>query len=209
VPLGECAVQYGIQAGKYVIFVGRLVECKRVDHLIRAFRSSSTGLKLVVVGDGPEKIVKSLRDEAGADDRIVFTGALHGKTLRRVFSNAGLFVLPSVLEGLPVSLIEALSYNLPVMISDIAENLEVVQDGSNYRAIVTRADDAESLRLALGAALLDVEGLRRLGLGNAEFICAKYDWDSIATKTLECYEHALGQGNEKVKYPFPGSAIQS
>lgn len=202
-PLGAAQELYGLEAGRYVLFVGRLVECKRVDLLIRAFRKTSTPLKLVVVGQGPADISRKLREEAGSDGRVVFTGALHGQALQAVFSNAGLFVLPSVLEGLPVALIEALSYALPVMVSDIPENLEVVRDGAGYRAFVVRADDLDSLADSLSAALSDLDAAKRGAEGNARFVHAKYDWDRITTQTLDSYVAAMRGGKSPVRRGAP------
>jgi glycosyltransferase involved in cell wall biosynthesis len=207
-PLGEKERALGLEAGRYVLFVGRLVECKRVKHLIDAFKATDTPMKLVVVGTGPEDILADLRQRAEGDDRIVLTGALHGDDLRRVFSNAGLFVLPSVLEGLPVALIEALSYNLPVIVSDIPENLEVVRDGTDYRAAVVKADDLASLREGLTASLSDLDALREKARGNSRFVGDKYDWDRITQQTLECYRAAAraGEGTDD-RHPSAREAV--
>lgn len=196
VELQAGATRFPIAPKGYVVFVGRLVECKRVDHLIRAFRQCRSDLKLVVVGDGPPDIVGRLKELAGNDGRVIFTGALHGEELAAVFSNAALFVLPSVLEGLPLSLIEALAYDLPVVVSDIAENLEVVADGDRYRATVVARDDVESLDLGLRSAIEKLGNAR--STGNAEFIRAKYNWNQIATATLETYGQALAGYGRKV-----------
>lgn len=196
--LGQCSERFGILPKKYVVFVGRLVECKRVDHLIHAFRHCETNLKLVLAGDGPPEIVGRLRELANGDDRIVFTGHLHGSELAAVFSNAALYVLPSVLEGLPLSLIEALAYDLPVVVSDIPENLEVVTDGKSYRATVVKSDDQEALRRGLGAAIAALTLTGDSTTGNADFVLAKYNWNRICQETLASYARALTGHGRKV-----------
>jgi glycosyltransferase involved in cell wall biosynthesis len=192
VALGEYSQRYDILPRNYVVFVGRLVECKRVDHLISAFRRIHTDLKLVIVGDGPVEIVSMLKAAAGDSKQIVFTGALHGTELAAVFSNASFFVLPSVLEGLPLALIEALAYDLPVVVSDIPENLEVVEDAGQYRAVVTRADDESSLAEGLERAIAEFKSSNGRSSGNARFVSEKYDWDDVSKQTLNAYERTLG-----------------
>ncbi|WP_353646655.1 glycosyltransferase family 4 protein [Mesorhizobium sp. WSM2239] len=192
VELGEYSQRYDILPRNYVVFVGRLVECKRVDHLISAFRRVHTDLKLVIVGDGPTEIVSRLKAVAGDSNQIVFTGALHGAELAAIFSNASLFVLPSVLEGLPLALIEALAYDLPVVVSDIPENLEVVEDAGQYRAVVTTADDECSLTEGLERAIAEFKSNNGLSSGNARFVSDKYDWDEVSRQTLKAYERTLG-----------------
>ena len=93
-PLGSLSRRFGVERRKYIIFVGRLIECKRVDLLARAYASISTDYKLVVVGDGPAGIVDPLKAECANNSGIVFTGPLYGDELAAVFSNASLFVLP-------------------------------------------------------------------------------------------------------------------
>lgn len=191
VKLGEYAQRHGIAPRRYVVFVGRLVECKRVEHLISAFKRIKTDLKLVIVGDGPAEIASQLKAAAADSKQIVFTGALHGTELAAVFSNASLFVLPSVLEGLPVALIEALAYDLPVVVSDIPENLEVVEDAGRYRAVVTKADDELSLAEGLQRAIADFGSSNGRSSGNARFVGEKYNWDDVSKETLKAYERTL------------------
>ncbi|MCD7058913.1 glycosyltransferase family 4 protein [Pelagibacterium xiamenense] len=184
--------QLGLAPKGYFIFVGRLVECKRVDLLIEAFRQLETDMKLVIVGGGSDDAVARLSGLAAGDERIVLTGPVYGEALDGLFGNAAFFVLPSVLEGLPVALIEALGHNLPVIVSDLPENLEVVADGNGgYRALVCERDSVGSLRDTLAAALRDRQALARQYADNRAFVMEKYGWDSIAAQTAECYARAV------------------
>lgn len=198
IELGQSSDRFGILPKGYVVFVGRLVECKRVDHLIRAFSKCETKLKLVIAGEGPPEIVKDLRALAKEDDRVVFTGHLHGSELAAVFSNAALYVLPSVLEGLPLSLIEALAYDLPVVVSDIPENLEVVADGERYRATIVKSDDPESLHQGLEAAITALQLMGDHTTGNSDFVLTKYNWNQICKETLASYARVLTEYRQKV-----------
>lgn len=197
VPLGERGRRHDLKPGSYVVFVGRIVECKRVDLLVRAFREVSSDFKLVIVGSGPEHQLEKVRRLAEGDERVVFTGALYGDELAAVFSNAGLFVLPSVVEGLPVALIEALSFDLPVVVSDLPENLEVVEDKEGYRAEVVARNDLRSLAKGLGQAIAEVNARGASSTGNAKFIGGKYDWNEIARQTLQSYRRCVPQPSQR------------
>lgn len=185
-PTDEPIAPWQLVPGQYILFVGRLVECKRVDLLISAFLASEVDLDLTIVGTGPAHIVDDLHVRAASNPRIHFTGALYGDDLNRLFSNAAFFVLPSVLEGLPIALIEALSYDLPLVVSDLPENLEVVTDtdGVVY-AEVCKQNDVLSTSSAISRAALAVprnsDGTLR------DFVAAKYNWDATVSELLSVY----------------------
>ena len=114
--------KHGLQSGKYVLLVSRFVPEKRHFDLIDAFeRAAVAGLKLALVGDSdhPDSYVKSLKERAAANPDIVLTGFLGGNELKAIFQHASVFVLPSSHEGLPISLLEALSFGLPCLASGI------------------------------------------------------------------------------------------
>lgn len=189
--LSEIGQRYGLEPNGYILFVGRLVECKRVELLVHAFQQSSTSLKLAIVGEGPENVVGPIRTLAKGDPRIVMTGALFGEDLGRIFSNAAGFVLPSVLEGLPIALIEALSYDLPVIVSNIPENVEVVRDAPLGCVTLVEPDSLDSLRRALDYA--DGSwGLHERGCIE-RFVLSKFDWDDVTDQTLAVYNAALNR----------------
>lgn len=182
-PLEPQSAPGGIEAGRYVLFVGRLVGCKRVDVLLHAFRQVETDLKLVIVGEGDPEIVDPLRKLASCDDRVIMTGPLFGDAVIRLFSNAGAFVLPSDFEGLPIVLIEALSFGLPVIASDIPENREIVSSGNGDQARLFRTNDVDSLRDELRRLI----NCGELGPRQDSFITNKYSWDRVAEETLAIY----------------------
>ena len=124
-------VELGLAPGRYVLTVGRLVPEKRQLDLLRAFRGAGlSGWKLAIVGriDHKNKYADLLASEAALAEDVVMAGFQSGNSLRQLYAHAGLFVLPSSHEGLPIALLEALSYGLPVLVSDIPSNLEVVGD---------------------------------------------------------------------------------
>jgi glycosyltransferase involved in cell wall biosynthesis len=180
----------GLEAGRYVLTVGRLVPEKRQIDLLRAFEGlKSDGWKLVIVGriDHKNEYADRLVIEAQGQDNVVMAGYQSGETLRQLYAHAGLFVLPSSHEGLPIVLLEALSYGLPVLVSDIPSNCEVVTDPANIFPV----GDCEELRSKM-AALTAV----RMGAAERETIrhesTRRYDWNDIASKTLEIYDAVMG-----------------
>lgn len=191
VEFGDTGIKFGIKKKKYILFVGRLVECKRVDLLIRACPVMNDEFKLVIVGGGPEDIVSALKNIAVSRTDVIFTGPLYGSDLAGILSNALIFVLPSILEGLPIALIEALAYDLPVVVSDIAENLEVVSGNGICCATIVKSDSEYSLRDGLMKGLEIAKNLRGRSCGNADYVSMNYNWDDIATMTLGIYRSVL------------------
>lgn len=179
--------RHGLQGDDYLLFVGRLVPEKRPDLLLEAFRGLDTDLKLVLVGGSShtDEYVAELHHLAERDPRVVMPGYVYGDELDELFTNAAGFVQPSALEGLPLTLLEAMGADLPVVVSDIDPHLEVV-GADRPGARIFDDGDAGSLRSALqrlledrGAEVTDLAtartGARTLGF---------YDWDA-ATEALE------------------------
>ena len=175
----------------YILYLSRLVPEKRADLLIKAFKQVKTDKKLVIAGgtSDTDSYFEELQSLARGDDRIVFTGLVRGRLLEELYSNAYLYVLPSDLEGMPLSLLEAMSYGNCCLTSDIAECAEVVED----KAILFRQGDEAALRNRLEELCGDPERAERYRKDAADFICSKYNWDDIARKTIEAY----GNGNER------------
>ena len=124
----EITAQYGLCKDEYILFLGRLVPEKGVKYLIEAYRSLSTDKQLVIAGgvSDSDGYLQELQAAAGDDPRIVFTGFVQGRVLEELYSNAYLYVLPSDLEGMPLSLLEAMSYGNCCLTSDIPECADVI-----------------------------------------------------------------------------------
>lgn len=180
--------RYGLQGGDYVLYVGRLVPEKAPHQLIRAFRSVATDQKLVIVGgsshtDDYEDHIRAL---AAEDDRVVVTGYQYGAVLAEFFSNAALYVQPSLLEGLPLTMLEAVAYDRPIVASDIGPHVEVLGDSGPGRHLVS-AGDEPGLTEAIQLMLEDPEKTRLGGRQLAAEVRPRYDWDDIATRTEAVY----------------------
>ena len=122
--------KFGLTKDSYILFLGRLVPEKGIRYLIEAFRNVRTDKKLVIAGGSSDtdSFAKELEELAKDDDRIIFTGFVQGRMLDELYSNAYIYTLPSDLEGMPLSLLEAMSYGNYCLVSDIPECTEVVED---------------------------------------------------------------------------------
>ncbi len=190
----EISAQWRLQKDSYILFVGRLVPEKGAHCLIEAFRKTTTDKSLVIVGgDSYSKDYElRLHRMAEGDERIIFTGYVYGSLLDELYSNAYFYVHPSDIEGLPLSLLEALSYGKCVLASDIPENMEVVApQGQQEYGFTFRRNDVESLRLRM-QQLLDhpvlVEEKSSLA---EEYVLETYNWDRVAEETMSVYRAIL------------------
>lgn len=177
--------KYGLEKDEYLLFLARLVPEKGVRYLIEAFRDVRTDKKLVIAGGSSDTdgFMQELKQLAGKDGRIIFTGFVQGQMLEELYSNAYLYCLPSDLEGMPLSLLEAMSYGNCCVVSDIAECAEVVED----KAVVFKKGSVADLREKLQLLCDNPAAVQRYKAEAAGFICRKYSWDDTAESTLKLY----------------------
>lgn len=183
-------IELGLTPGRYVLTVGRLVPEKRQLDLVRAFAAAQLpGWKLAIVGevDHGNRYAALLAAEANLRENVIMTGFRTGETLRQLYAHAGLFVLPSSHEGLPIVLLEALSFGLPILVSNIPSNIEVVSDPSHVFQ-VGDTDDLASKLVALAGSKQDA-GNRELARRDS---VRRYDWSDIALKTSATYRELVG-----------------
>ena len=183
----------GVKRGRYILFLGRLVPEKGCHDLIRAYRQLETGMPLVVAGGSShsDQYVQSLKSLAAGDEQIVFTGNVEGELLRQLSAHAALFVLPSLLEGFPIVLLEMLSYAVPILAADIGPSQEALA-GGDYGALY-RAGDVEDLGRRLEEALATLPELKKKAEAGRKHIKKANDWDGIARQTESLYEEVLAR----------------
>lgn len=176
--------EWGLRKDDYILFVGRLVPEKGIHYLIEAYKKISTEKKLVIVGESSntDEYVKRLKETANTN--TLFLGFQTGKKLMELFSNAYIYCLPSDLEGMPLSLLEGMSYGNCCVVSDIAECTEVVEDN----AVVFRKSDVSDLTCKLDRLVSHPDEVTKYKDNAADFICSKYNWDDVVGKTLELYK---------------------
>lgn len=173
--------ELGLEARKYVFTLGRFVEEKGFDYLIRAFAAvQPNNLSLVIAGDADHETPYSVRlKKLALSNNVILPGFIKGEPLQQLFSHARLFVLPSFHEGLPIALLEAMSYRIPILASDIPANKNVPLP--DYEYFIT--GNIESLKEKL-MDMLKVE------FEPVEYDLSHYNWDIIARQTAIVYEKA-------------------
>lgn len=178
--------KYGLKKDSYILYLGRIVPEKGLKYLIQAFKQVETDKKLVIAGGSSDtdEFMLELKSIAQDDERIIFTGFVQGQTLEELYSNAYIYTLPSDLEGMPLSLLEAMSYGNCCVVSNISECTEVVQD----KAVVFEKSSVLDLKDKLQNLCNDV-GLTNTYKKNAsEYICNRYNWNDVVKRTLELYQ---------------------
>lgn len=177
--------KFGLDKDEYILFLGRLVPEKGITYLIEAFMGVTTDKKLMIAGGSSDTdtFSQELKELAKADNRIVFTGFVQGQMLEELYSNAYVYALPSDLEGMPLSLLEAMSYGNCCLVSDIAECKEVVED----KGVTFKKSSVEDLKEKLEWLLEDEKAVQKYKREAAGFICNKYNWDDVVEKTMRVY----------------------
>ncbi len=177
--------KFGLDKDEYILFLGRLVPEKGIKYLIEAFKQVDTEKKLVIAGGSSDtsEFENEMKELAKEDKRIIFTGFVQGQELEELYSNAYVYALPSDLEGMPLSLLEAMSYGNCCLVSDIPECAEVVED----KALIFKKVDVKDLQSKLQDACDHSEKVDAHKKQAADFICSKYNWDEIVQATLKLY----------------------
>lgn len=180
--------ELGIEEGKYVLGMCRFVPEKNLHHLVEAFCKLQkdghySDYKLVLAGDTDfeddySRGLKAMAKKNG----VILTGFIKGRKLHSLLTHTACYVLPSSHEGLPIALLEAMSYNVPVIASDIPANLEVNLPDSSYFP----CGDTDALCKRLQEVLNSDKS-------NIRYDMSKYDWDHIAKQVKEVYQTVFGR----------------
>lgn len=184
----DVLTRFDLESKKYFLFMGRLVQDKNPDFLIRAFQCAKmSGWKLAIVGDNkamPEYVAKLHIIGKNCKD-IVFTGALYGDDKAKILREAYCFCLPSTIEGLSIVMMEAASYKLPIIASDIEANREFLGDDAVY----VKPENEEELVSALEFAVNNPQKMHEFVSVNYQKILDKYTWDKVALKYVNYLKH--------------------
>ena len=177
--------RYQLRKNSYIFTAARFVPEKGLHDLINAYNLCDLGLKLVIAGDSDheDEYSKNLKLLAKQNKNITLTGYITGKELDQLFSNALMYVIPSYHEGLPITLLEAMSYNIKLLASDIEANKEV---GLNKR-FYFKCGDVQDLK----NSLLRISKYRFTDMDKKNIqnmLQNKFNWDIIAKQTSNIYK---------------------
>lgn len=186
----EITAKYGLQPDNYLLSVSRLTAEKGVHTLIEAFKHTQTTKKLVIAGaaSDTDDYVATLHRLAAGDARIIFTGFTAGRALAELYSNAYCYVLPSKIEGMPMTVLEAMAYGDAIIASDIPEIKDVAGDHAAY----FMPEDVVGLQTQLQTYINDTAARDELRVGVKDAV-DKYDWTRIAESTKSVYAQVLGE----------------
>ena len=184
--------KYLLSKDEYILYLGRLVPEKGLHYLLKAYKNVNTDKKLVIAGGSSDtdKFANELREIAKDDERILFTGFVQGRALEELYSNAYIYVLPSDLEGMPLSLLEAMSYSNCCLTSDIPECAEVTEDCG----VTFRKSDVSHLTQVLQHLCDNESVVAHYKENSADYICNKYSWQDVVERTLKLYTPATNAG---------------
>lgn len=174
--------KYGLKKDNYILFLARLVPEKGLHYLLEAYKNVDTDKKLVIAGGSShsDEYVEKIKAMATQDSRVIMTGFVQGQELEELYSNCYLYVLPSDIEGMPISLLEAMSYGCRCLVSDIDENVEI---GKDYVEIFQKSN-VDSLARQLQGILTDNNDIN---IFVKEYISKYFNWKTISQKTLDIY----------------------
>lgn len=178
--------KYNLKKEQYILFLGRIVPEKGIHYLIDAYNNFKTDKKLVIAGgssDTDEYFAK-LKEQAKKNTNIIFTGFVQGKELDELYSNAYIYCLPSELEGMPLSLLEAMSYGNCCVTSDIDECSEVLED----KGVTFKKTNVNDLTKTLKQLCENKDIVNNYKMNAQTFIVKKYNWDDVVKKTLKLYK---------------------
>lgn len=185
----EILKMWGIKENSYFLFLGRIIPGKGIEKLIEAYKKLDTKKKLVIAGGSSdsEDFFLKVKELAKDNSNIIFTGPVEGRVLDELYSNAFLYVLPSDSEGMPLTLLEAMSYGNCVLVSDIPECLDVIDE----HGLSFTTNNVNDLYKKLEYALMHKNVVKELKSKSASFILRKYNWDKVVDQTIALYEELI------------------
>lgn len=180
---------WGLKKNNYILYLGRIVPEKGERYLIKAFKQIKTDKKLVIAGGSSDtdSFMNELKELAGDDSRIIFTGFVQGRIKHELYSNSYIYTLPSDLEGMPLSLLEGMSYGNCCLTSDIPECTDVVED----KAVIFKKGNVDDLKEKLQMLCEHPEFVDKYKKEAEAFILNKYNWDEVVRKTIQLYKSAI------------------
>ena len=187
--------KFNLKKDDYILFLGRIVPEKGIHYLIDAYNESNVDKKLVIAGaaSDTDTYYTELKEKAKGNKNIIFTGFVQGQMLEELYSNAYIYCLPSDLEGMPLSLLEAMSYQNCCLTSDIKECSEVLQD----KGVTFEKSNVKDLIKQLKKLCKDSKEVKKYKNEAQEYILDKYNWDDVVDKTVDLYKIRNNENRKK------------
>ena len=178
--------KYDLSKDSYILFLGRIEPVKGIHYLINAYNNIKTDKKLVIAGGVSEvdSYYNELLEMAKGNNNIIFTGFVQGKELDELYSNSYVYILPSDAEGMPLSLLEAMSYGNCCLASDIDECATVFED----KGVTFKKSDVKDLTKVLQDLCDNKKEVKKYKDDAQKYILNKYNWDDVVSKTIELYK---------------------
>lgn len=184
--------KYGLNKGDYILYLARIVPEKGLHYLVEAYKQINTDKKLVIAGGSSHtnEYLNKIKMLVKDNPNIIMTGFIQGEELEELYSNCYLYCLPSDVEGMPLSLLEAMSYGCRCLVSNIEENMQVIQ---NYGKTFQKGS-VEDLKVALQEMINNYKEKEDC----STYIIDKFSWNTIIKNTEKLYEKCLlsGEKNE-------------
>lgn len=189
--------KWGLTEDNYILYLARITPEKGLHYLISAYNEIETDIKLVIAGRLTDDLYcREIKEMACNKPNIIFTDFVCGDDLSELYNNCRVYVLPSEIEGMPISLLEALSAGCRCLVSDIPENVGIVND---YVYPFQNKNEID-LRYKLELLSTMKQNPTKKELVRKE-ICERYDWNNVTDRTLEVYQHlCVGTSDEKGQY---------
>lgn len=174
--------KYGLQKDSYILFLARIVPEKGLHYLIDAFKQINTDKNLVIAGGASHtnSYLQEIQEMVKNDNRIIMTGFVQGEELQELYSNCYLYCLPSDVEGMPISLLEAMSYGCNCLVSDIEENIQVTE---NYATAFKKSNTID-----LKEKIEEIDKKKIENNEISEYIINKYNWNNVVKSVLNLYK---------------------
>ena len=181
--------KYGLNKNEYILFLARIVPEKGLHYLIEAFNKIKTNKKLVIAGGASHtnEYLLQIKKSVESNKNIIMTGFVQGRELEELYSNCYLYCLPSDIEGMPLSLLEAMSYGNACLVSDIPENADVVSE----KGITFKKSNTENLKEKLLYLLKNEEIVKKLKEESSDYVCQKFNWNETTAKTEKIYNDII------------------
>jgi len=194
--------RYGLQAGFYILTVGRIIPDRAIEILLKAVKCLPEKLKVAVVGDSKQHLSYIQQLKEIGKDRAVFAGYVFGQELATLYANAALYVHPSRVEGQSIALLEAMWFGRCVIASNIPANVEILQNckiGEDYTIGFTfKVDDVNDLSQRLKYLVERQDIVKKVGLNAARAVRNLHNWDKITKETIKVYKEIQKEKKKRI-----------